>query len=143
MRLLKYSPITLVYIHGVAPLCSCSIPLMLFFIFNAMSLRSSVASWIFCLSRSGLSVYMNGRHTYDSGIISENAPSRCHPLLFKSLRRILMALPTLSPHVHNAYIDLSFKSASGRFLMKSRNILGGCHPCMGKQNITRFSFVNE
>lgn len=45
---------------------------------------------------------MNGRPTYDSGMISENALSRCMFLDARSLLKILMVSPMLSPAVHSA-----------------------------------------
>ena len=64
--------------------------------------RSAAALSFFCFSFSGVSTSINGSPTYDSGMISENALSRCMFFDARSLFKMSMVSPIVSPAVHSA-----------------------------------------
>ena len=106
----------------------------------------ALAVAIFSRSLSSVSVYMNGRQTYVSGITTEKTAVACSgfPLVFRwslaasSLFSIVIVSPTLSPQVVS---DQQKVSGSRPFILSLRikplTIPGTCHPCVGKQNPIR------
>ena len=98
----KKPPIIRLLIFGHRPIVSSS----MFFCFSIISRvnrsRSAAALSFFCFSFSGVSTSINGSPTYDSGMISENALSRCMFFDARSLFKMSMVSPIVSPAVHSA-----------------------------------------
>ena len=72
IHLLKKPPITFDSSHGRFPFTRISRPSSLPIMTGRISARNRAASSIFLFSFSGVSVNIPGRHTYDSGMMTEN-----------------------------------------------------------------------
>lgn len=95
----KKPPSRRLLVFGQRPIVSSSMPFRLS-LMNVINRERSAAAFSFLrVSFSGVSTSMNGRPTYDSGMINENALSKCMPFFDKSLLSISMVSPMLSPAV--------------------------------------------
>ena len=102
IRRLNAAPMTYVSRRGSGPVTTLFIPRFRCVIAAMASFACMVAFCNFACAAAGLSVSMNGRHTYVFGMMTEKTLSVFKPFCARVLSSRSMALPALSPQVQTA-----------------------------------------